>query len=174
MNSRRKKTGYIAKGGLFTAIGVILIYLSTIVPVNKAYLLVVASCIIPLSVITTNIKNAVVIYFATSLLSLVVCGIRNTVVAYIVFFGLYGIIKFYVEKLRKIHIEIMLKLAFFNITLGLLFLAYKLFFPNLLNVYIPMYVLIIGAQIVFIIFDYILTVFIGYSNRYFIKNDNKL
>lgn len=170
MTSTRRKTVDIAKGGLFTAIGVILVYLSTIVPVNKAYLLAIASCIIPLSVITTSFKNAVVIYFATSLLSLVICGLRNTVVAYIIFFGLYGIVKYYIERIRKSYIEIILKLVFFNITLALLFLSYKLFFPNLLNIYIPLYILIIGAQIVFLIFDYVLTMFISYSNKYFIKN----
>lgn len=173
MSSSRKKTIDIAKGGLFTAISVILIYLSTIIPVNKFYLLAVASCIIPLSVITTSLRNALVIYFATSLLSLVICGLRNTVVAYIVFFGLYGIVKYYIERIRKAYLEIILKLVFFNMTLALLFLAYKLFFPNLINVYIPLYVLIIGAQIVFLVFDYILTMFIGYSSRYFVKNRNR-
>lgn len=169
MNEGRKKTVNIAKGGLFTAISVILIYLSTIVPVNKAYLLAIASCIIPLSVITTNIKNTIVIYLATSLLSLLICGIRTTVIAYIIFFGLYGIVKYYIERIRKFYIELILKLIFFNITLFILFLSYKLFFPNLLNIHLPIYILIIGAQIVFLVFDYIITMFISYIRNYKLK-----
>jgi hypothetical protein len=169
VNGRRKKTTNIAKGGLFTAIGVILIYLSTIVPVNKAYLLAIASCIIPLAVVTTNIKNAVVIYVATSLLSLLICGIRTNVIAYILFFGLYGLVKYYIERIRQFYIEIILKLTFFNMILAMLFLSYKIFFPNLLQIHLPLYLLIIGAQIVFLIFDYVITMFIGYANRILIK-----
>ena len=172
MNIQSKKTSHIAKGGILTAIGFIFIYLSTIMPVNKAYLLALASCIIPLSVITTNIKNAMVVYFSTSLLSLLICGVKITVISYIIFFGLYGLIKYYIEILRKLYLEFILKLLFFNIDLIMLFFIYKLFFPNLLTISMPIYIVIIAAQLSFLIFDYILTLFINYLNRSFIKKLN--
>lgn len=167
MDIRNKRTSYITKGGLFTAIGFIFIYLSTIVPVNKAYLLAIASCIIPLSLITTNVKNAIVVYMSTSLLAVLVCGTRITVVLYVIFFGLYGLVKYYIERLRKLYIEFILKLLFFNIDLAILFLIYKLFFPSLLKVAMPLYIVIAAAQAAFLVFDYILTVFINYSNKHF-------
>lgn len=169
MDRRNKKTSYIAKGGLFTAIGFIFIYLSTMVPVNKAYLLAIASCIIPLSVITTNIKNAMVVYMSTSLLALLICGTKITVVSYVIFFGLYGLIKYYIEILRKLYIEFILKLLFFNADLAMLFFIYKLFFPGLLKATMPLYIIIAAAQVVFLVFDYILTMFINYSNKHFVK-----
>lgn len=169
MNVQNKKTSYLAKGGLFTAIGFVFIYLSTIMPVNKAYLLAIASCIIPLSLITTNVKNAIVVYMATSLLAVLVCGTRITVVLYIIFFGLYGLVKYYIERLRKLYIEFILKLLFFNVDLAILFLIYKLFFPGLLKIAMPLYIIIAAAQVGFLVFDYILTVFINYSNKHFVK-----
>lgn len=167
MDSKNTKASYISKGGLFTAFGVICIYLSTLLPVNKLYLLAIASCIIPLSVITTNIKNALIIYTATSALSLLICGFKIPVILYIIFFGLYGTIKYYVEKMRKIYLELLLKLIFFNIVMFSMFIIYKLFFPNVLKLNISIYFIIIGAQFAFLIYDYVLTLFIDVINKKF-------
>ncbi len=169
MTKTQNKTSDITKGGLLTTLGVILIYLSGIVPINHAYLLALASFIIPLSVLVTSFKNAITIYAATSLLSLLICGFKITVLSYVIFFGLYGLIKYFVEELRKLPLEIILKLAFFNICLLVLFLLYSLFFPGLLKIKTSPYLIVLGAQIAFLIYDYLLTLFINYVNRYISK-----
>ncbi len=120
---------------------------------------------IPLSVVTTNIKNALVVYAATSILSLLICGIKIQVLFYIIFFGLYGAIKYSIEKIRKIYIEFVLKLAFFNVTMFSMFFIYKFFFPNILKLNISIYLIIIGGQFAFLIYDYVLTLFINIVNR---------
>ncbi|SKA84299.1 hypothetical protein SAMN05428976_106154 [Clostridium sp. USBA 49] len=159
------KTVNIARGGLFTALGVLFIYLSIISPTNKLYLLGIASCIIPLSILTTNLKNSFLIYLSTSFLSLLLTGIKGNVIAYIVFFGLYGFVKYYIEKLRKIPLEIVLKLLFFNTSIVILYIISKAFFNNILNMNISIYIILIGIQFAFFIFDYALTLFISYLQR---------
>jgi hypothetical protein len=163
------KTLNIARGGLFTALGVLFIYLSTISPTSKIYILGVASCIIPLSILTTTIKNGFFIYLATSLLSLLLVGFKGNVAAYILFFGLYGFAKCYIEKLRNIFLEILLKLVFFNITVGAVYFLYTVFFTDLIKVNIPIYAAVIMLQFVFIAFDYALTLFVSYANRHLHK-----
>ncbi len=160
------KTLNIARGGLFTALGVLFIYLSTISPTSKIYILGIASCIIPVSVLTTTIKNSFFVYLATSFLSLLLIGFKGSVAAYILVFGLYGFAKYYIERLRNIVYEIILKLAFFNLTAGAVYLLYKVFFAELIKVNIPIYAAVIMLQFVFIAFDYALTLFISYINRY--------
>ncbi|ABS32367.1 hypothetical protein [Clostridium botulinum] len=171
MKTTPLKSSNIAKGGVFTAISFLLIYLSTILPVNKLSLLATASAIIPIAIISTNAKNGFLVYLSTSILCSIVVGIsRISVIFYIVFFGLYGIIKYYIERLNKLYIEIILKFAFFNICLIVLLYIYKLFFQGItiINKYIYMYFIV--AQIAFIVFDYVLTLFIFYINKHFIKN----
>ncbi|MBP2032421.1 hypothetical protein J2Z42_001086 [Clostridium algifaecis] len=165
MDNNLNKSKYMATGGLLTGVGIILVYLSGIVPVNKMYILAVASFIIPLSILTTNLKNTISLYISTSILSLLICGIKFTVIAYILFFGLYGLVKFYIERIRKLFIEIILKLAFFNICTITLLYIYKLFFPGLFNIKYNIYLVIIGLQIVFLIYDYLLTLIINFINR---------
>ncbi|NFA08110.1 hypothetical protein EXM55_01865 [Clostridium botulinum] len=171
MKTTPLKSSNIAKGGIFTAISFLLIYLSTILPVNKLSLLATASAIIPIAIISTNAKNGFLVYLSTSILCSIVVGIsRISVIFYIVFFGLYGIIKYYIERLNKLYIEIIIKFAFFNICLIVLLYIYKLFFQGItiINKYIYMYFIV--AQIAFIVFDYVLTLFIFYINKHFIKN----
>lgn len=169
MSSNSTKSLYMAKGGLLTAVGVILVYTSGIIPVNKAFLLAIASFIIPLSILMTDIKNTLVVYICTSVLSIILCGFKFTVIAYILFFGLYGFIKFYIEKIDKILLEIILKLIFLNACAALLFLIYSLFFPGLFNFRFSLYLIVIGLQIVFLLYDYVLTLIIGFINRKFLK-----
>ncbi|AYD41254.1 hypothetical protein D4Z93_12320 [Clostridium fermenticellae] len=169
MNSIKNKSSYIAKGGLFTAVGVILVYLSTIFPVNRLFLLMIASCIIPMCVIDLGLKNALTIYLSTSLLSLLIGGIRATTIFYVVFFGSYGIIKYYIEKISKLYVEIILKLIFFNICLAFMYFTFKLFIANLINLNLSIYIVLIVVQFAFLIYDYAVTLFINYINNRFYK-----
>lgn len=163
------KTSSIARGGLFTALGVLFIYLSIISPTSKLYLLGVASCIIPLSILTTSIKNSFFIYLATSFLSLILTGVNGNVVAYIAFFGLYGFVKYYIEMLRKLPIEIIFKLIFFNLSIALLYMLSKVFFNGIINTNISIYIILFMIQFIFLIFDYALTLFISYVQKYYKK-----
>lgn len=164
------KSSNIARGGLLTALGVIFIYLSNVAPTSKIYLLGVASCIIPLSIMWTNIKNSIVVYGATCILCLLLIGFKGGVITYILFFGLYGFAKYYIEKLRKLPIEILLKLIFFNVSIALIFLIYRVFFAGLLKMNIAIPLAIFVFQFVFLIYDYALTLFISYVNRHYLKS----
>jgi hypothetical protein len=158
------KASNIAKGGLFTALTILFLYLSSIVPINRFYLLGLAACIIPLSILTTNVKNSILVYIASGLLSLLF-GFRGSAIAYIIFFGLYGFIKYYVEKLRRAPLEFVLKLAFFNICLYSTFFLYRLLSLGLPSINLPIYYVLIILQFIFIVYDYTLTMFISYANK---------
>lgn len=154
----------IAKGGLFTALTIIFLYISSIVPTSRLFLMALAASMIPISIISTSIKNSVVVYVATSLLSLLL-GLRGIAFMYIVFFGLYGFVKYYVERLRKAVLEFVLKLLFFNACLYLIYVIYKIFTFGLPTVNIPIYYVIAGLQVVFIIYDYAMTILISSMNK---------
>ncbi|MGJ0906818.1 hypothetical protein ACR764_04790, partial [Clostridium botulinum] len=59
---------------------------------------------------------------------------------------------------------------FFNICLIILFYIYKLFFQGIPIINKYMYIYFIVAQIAFFAFDYVLTLFIFYIDKHFIKN----
>lgn len=163
LNNKSKAVAY---GGLLTALSVIFIYLSTIVPYNKLLFLFFSTLIIPIGLILTNVKNSLYIYVASSVLSLLLLGIRGNVLSYILFFGPYGIIKNFIEKIDNLFIEIILKLIYFNFAAFVLYKLYGLFISNPINGNISIKKLIIFIQPVFLLFDYFLTLYIHKLKKY--------
>ncbi|MCB2292870.1 hypothetical protein LGK95_04870 [Clostridium algoriphilum] len=163
------KSNHIAKGGIFVALSLILLYLSSVFPTNKLFILGIASCIIPLSIMVTGIKNTVVVYSAVSLLSFFIIPSKIISIAYILIFGSYGFAKYYIEKLRNAPLEIILKLLYFNITSAIIITAYKLVLLNMTSLNINIYLIILAMEIAFVIYDYALTAFISYANKNLLK-----
>lgn len=161
------KSKNIAKGGIFAALSLILLYLSSVFPTNRLFLLGIASCIIPLSIMITGIKNTMVVYAAVSLLSLFIIPSKLISIVYILIFGSYGFVKYYIEKLRNMVLEIILKLLYFNISSAIIISIYKLVILKLPNINI--YLLILLLEFCFIVYDYTLTAFISYANKNLIK-----
>lgn len=166
------KSSHIAKGGLFTALSVLLIYLSTIVPTNKIFILGIASSLTPVALISTNFKNTITMYIATSIISFLLLGPKGQVIVYIIFFGVYGILKFFIERLRNLKLEWILKYAFFNLSIFLCYLLYKFLFLggiDLTKIKLPIPIIILVLEIAFYFYDYVLTYTIHYVNTKLLK-----
>ena len=161
------KSNHIAKGGIFAALSLILLYLSSVFPTNKLFILGIASCIIPLSIITTGVKNTVVVYSAVSLLSLFIIPSKLISIAYILIFGAYGFAKYFIEKLRNMPLEFILKLLYFNISSAIIIFLYKLVLLKMPNINI--YLIILILELAFVVYDYTLTAFISYANKNLLK-----
>lgn len=163
------KSNHIAKGGIFAALSLILLYLSSVFPTNKLFILGIASCIIPLSIMVTGIKNTVVVYSAVSLLSLFLIPSKLIAISYILIFGSYGFMKYFIEKLRNMPLEFALKLLYFNISSAIIVFLYKLVLLKIPNININIYLLILLMEFAFIVYDYTLTAFISYANKNLLK-----
>ena len=156
------KVNYVVRGGLYTAISLILLYLAAFVPNSKLFFTAAASFIIPISIVTIGIKYSLIVYAAVSLTGLFLPVSKGIVLVYIIFFGLYGFIKHAAEKIKNLPLEIIIKLSFFNVTVFVSYIISKLFISYKLPSNIPWAVIIICLEIIFFIYDYILTLFIDY------------
>ncbi|MDO5517501.1 MAG: hypothetical protein Q4F66_08090 [Clostridium sp.] len=161
------KAKQIAESGILIALTLVVLYAASILPVSKLTVLTIASCFIPIAIIRTSLKNTILVYAASSILSLFLIPI-NTALAYVLFFGIYGLIKYYIEKARNLTIEICLKLISFNILLTVIYFTAKsvLVIPSKF----PIWFIIIGAQGVFLIYDYALSLIINYFYDRFHKH----
>jgi len=163
------KSSYIAKGGLFVTITIIILYSTTFVQFNTLFIIGIASSIIPLCLINTDLKTSFLVYLASSILGYFILPVKSVWMLYTILFGPYGIVKYFAERLRNAPIEIVCKLIYFNSLTLLTFYLYKIFFaPNFVLPY-NIILIILGAQIAFYIFDYALTVFINAFSKYNIK-----
>ncbi|WP_294353354.1 hypothetical protein [uncultured Clostridium sp.] len=153
------KTKDITFGGIMVGLGIIILYLTTIIPINTLSLLTLASCIIPICIIRSNIKTSILVYLGTSIISFFIIPI-NYAVLYTCFFGIYGLIKFFIEKVNNIKLEILLKFIFFNTLLFSIILLMSNIITNMFS-NLPIYIIFLGAQLGFAIYDYVLTLIIS-------------
>ncbi|MBE6063606.1 MAG: hypothetical protein E7207_08690 [Clostridium butyricum] len=162
------KAKHIAESGILTALTLIVLYAASIIPVSKLTVLTIASCIVPIGLIRTSVKNSILIYAASSILSLFLIPI-NTALSYILFFGIYGLIKYYIEKIKNLPLEILLKLICFNILFSIIYFIAKNII--VLQSSFPILLIIFIAQFLFLLYDYTLSVVINYFYEEIHKNN---
>lgn len=159
------KSRYITESGLLIALTLVILYATSIIPISTLSILTIASCLIPISIIRTSIKNTILVYIASSVLSFILVP-TNIALYYTLFFGIYGIIKYFIEKIRIIPLELLFKLIAFNLLLGIIYLIIKSFLVVLLPK-LSLWILFLGAQVVFLVYDYALTLAISFFlNRF--------
>lgn len=162
------KSKYITESGLLVALTIVILYVASILPISTLSILTVASCLIPISIIRTSIKNTMLVYIASAVLSFFLVK-TNIALYYSLFFGIYGIIKHLIEKTKNLPLELFLKLIAFNILLGITYLITK----NFLGILSPKFslsLLWLAAQIIFLVYDYALTLIISFFINRFHKH----
>ena len=85
-------------------------------PTGKLTLYFLASLPIAIATIEFGAGAGTAVYFATCVLSVLATGNVFGIVPFALFFGHYPIFKYFVEKGRLAAVEVLLKLAVFNIS----------------------------------------------------------
>lgn len=154
------KAKEITLSGILTGLTIVILYLNLLLPISTISILTLASLLIPIALIRGSMKSAILVYVSSSIIGLFILPL-NIMILYILFFGIYGIVKFYIEKINKLPLEIFIKLIFFNIILLLSFFVFKAFIPIEITK-LPIEIFLIIAEIVFLVFDYALTLLISF------------
>ncbi|MEL7655763.1 MAG: hypothetical protein AAGU75_07630 [Bacillota bacterium] len=163
MNKITTKT--VATGGVFLALSIATLFGATTVPGIELTLYTFSSFYAAFIIIEISTRAAWLFYFASVLLTFAILPNKGALIPYAIFFGLYGIVKYYIENFKKINqlVEIILKLLFCNIIFALGYIFFKELFLGTIqlpDVALPF--IIIGAQVFFLAYDYIFTLIIGF------------
>ena len=174
----------IALGGILVALTTMVLYSTSILAISTLVILTIASSLIPVCIIRSNIKTSIFVYISSSLIAFFLVKI-NIAFLYFIFFGVYGIIKYFIERIRKEKIEIVLKLIVFNTA----FIIGFIIMQNILGINlisglevlisrffdissktIASIILWIVAQPIFLIYDYAMTMIITFYMERIHKN----
>lgn len=162
LKDNKFSTQKIALIGVLATVAVITIYFESILPVNKLTLLTFSSFLVAIVVIEAGIKASYLFYVVTCLLIFIIIPKKTSLLPYALFFGYYAIFKYYAEKIQMLIPKMIIKQLFFNIVFYAIYLFLgNIFFPE---VKFPFYFIAIALQFIFIIYDYVFTVFITFYN----------
>lgn len=143
--------------GILLALTMVLLYLHTIIPTNKLTVLMFVSFILGIVLIETSPKYALLFYISSVLLTLIFPVNKLSLLLYYTFFGIYGYIKYYLEKPSKIIFQYLLKFIYFITVCLLNYFIARAFLPNIINE-ISIYLIFIIAIIVFFLYDYLYSI----------------
>ena len=166
-NGIKKSTFRIAVCAIIAALGVVLMMITSIVPVGTYALPCFAGILMIAVIIEYGVKWSIGVFAVISVLSVFLAGDKEAVLYFIAFFGYYPIIKSVFEsKIKNKFLLFFLKLAVFNAAAVASFFigTFLLSIPNedytLFGVYIPWAFLAIG-NIFFVFYDYAVTIFVA-------------
>ena len=94
------KSRDIAIGGILVALTIIVLYATSILPISTLAILTIASAIIPICIIRSNVQTSIFVYISSSLIAFFLVPI-NISLLYFIFFGVYGIVKYFIERINK-------------------------------------------------------------------------
>ncbi len=156
--NRSERTRKLAICAMMCALGVVVLYLGSVVEVLDISMAVIASLFAVFAVIEYGMAEAWTVYAVTSVLSLVLLPQKLPAVMYLLFFGFYPIVKERIEKLRRKVLQWVIKEAIFNVCLILLMLLVKwLVALDGHNLFVFEAVFFILANGTFVIYDIALT-----------------
>lgn len=156
---KSKKVAYL---GVLLALNQVFIFLSSIIKTNTLALFSLAALVVGIVIVEFGVKNGALFYVASSILGFFLTTSQIEVVTYILFFGLYSIVKYLVEKqaykMKKARLlEMTIKFVFFNISALCIYFLLR----SIVNIQLYWWVIIIG-ELAFIAYDYAFTILINY------------
>lgn len=158
----RENTRKIALTGILSAFIVIVLFLESITPTGRLGFYVLAGFILSVIILENGVNWAWAAYVVTCAAGLLIIPEKLNILPYILFFGVYAMLKFHIESLRKPWIEILLKFAAFNLFLWPAWSIAKIFIPPSLTQGTMIIVAVIVLQVAFTVYDILFTAWIRF------------
>jgi hypothetical protein len=153
----------VALGGVLAALSLLLLFLACLMPTGRMGMVAVAGLVPAAGVVSGGLAAGFLCYGATGLLGLLLLPDKGCALLYVVFFGLYPMVKSAIERLRRLPLELLLKLLFFNAVLTVLFLGFSaLLLPLLPERLQGTLMIYLAGNAAFLLYDYGFSKLIAY------------
>ena len=167
----QKPTFKIALCAIIAALAVMLMLITSLIPVGTYALPCFAGVLLIAIVIEYGAKWALGVYAVVSVLSFFVAGDKEAVLYFAMLFGYYPVLKAFIEgKLKSKLVQYVLKFALFNAAaVGSFFIATKLMAVpaeefTFFGIYMPLVFLAFG-NLFFLLYDFAITTFVMFYVR---------
>ena len=165
----------VSIGGAVAALGLVLMFLTSLVPFGTYAFPAFAGILLIVIVIEIGYAFALSVFAATALLSFLLVTDKEAALLYVMFLGYYPIVKALIERIGSRVVQYIVKLALFNATMiGAFYIAiFVLSIPtdsfNIFGVYLP-WVFLIAGNVVFVLYDICITMLVTiYMKKWHIR-----
>lgn len=155
---KRTDTTKLAVSALCLALTVAALVGASLIPGTEMTFYAIAGLFSGVVIMENGLKGGALVYVGALILSFILVPNKLAILPYGLFFGLYGFVKYFTEKISAAWAQIVVKIIFFGVisAASLKFLK-GLFLGNIELPDMPMAIIIIGGVIMFLLYDYIFT-----------------
>ena len=118
----KSSSSHVAFGGIFTALSVLFLLLSCVIPFGRLVFVFLTSAVVGVAVNMFDKRLAFFVYAATSLLSIFVVPDKSYAALYVIVVGNYPLVKPLLEKIYSVPVCFALKLVCFNVYMVLCYI----------------------------------------------------
>ena len=144
----------VALGGIVAALCILTMFLAGILPALYIVLPMAAGILMMIMVAEVNVKWAVLTYCAVGILSMIVTFDKEAALLFVLFFGHYPILRFYIQKIRLKILRLAVKslILFFYVTVYLFGLDQMLNEMNGFGKY-GAWIILMVMNLIFVLYD---------------------
>ena len=162
-NQTKSKAQPIALGGICLALTLVFVFAGSIVPGIELTMFAISSLFVAVMIMESGVRAGVILYAAALLLGFILVPNKLAMIPYAFFFGYYGILKFFIEKLKNAVLQVVIKAAFFAVVMCVGLLAFKELLLGAISLPdYPTAILIVAGILMMLVYDYIYTLLINF------------
>lgn len=144
---------------IFGALALIFLFIAAVSPTGSWGIAAVAGLMPVAVVLAVGISAGFLCWAGVTILAFLLLPDKLMALLFGVLFGLYPIVKGLIERLRRLPLEYLLKLAFFNVSLTVIYLtmhtAVLASLPEAFSA--AVWVMYLAGNVIFLVYDYGLT-----------------
>lgn len=152
-NARR--AGRLALCAMLTALSLVCLTIATAAPSGRLGLTALAGLFPAAAVVSYGLPAGFLCYVGTALLALLFLADKAVALLYVLFLGIYPMVKGLAERLRSVVVELVLKLGFFNLMFTVALYGFSGFLTGLLffsGQSLPLFYLF--GNVIFLLYDF--------------------
>lgn len=157
MNKKNNSAACTALAGMLAALSVVVLFLGVVTGVMDLTGICIASAFTAVAVVELGGAYPWLIWGVVSVISFVLLPDKSIAAAYLLFGGVYPMLKIYFERLGRV-LEWIVKLAYGGFVLGILYVLSRFVFGIPQETGVLMIGLGVGYALFFVVFDYALSV----------------
>lgn len=162
-------TRKLAFSSIMTALTIVCLYGSVALPTGRIALLAITSLCILITHAECGTKFSLLQFFSSALLGILLVPFKLQMILFVAFIGYYPIVKSYIERIGKTWLEWIVKILFFNAVLIIAYFILTNFLMTHMNLGVIFDIVmshllsvVVLAEIVFILYDYMLSLLASY------------
>lgn len=162
-------TKKLAFASILTALAALCLCGSILLPTGRMVMLFMSSFCILVATIECNTRFSLLSYISTTLIGFLFMPFKLQLFLYAGILGYYPVVKMYIERINNRKLEWLVKVLFFSAILIIAYFMLRYFFMPRIDfgvlmdyVFAHLPVIVIAAEIIFIVYDYLLSMLATY------------